>query len=37
MFIVIFVDKLTKMVHLSYCTKEVTAIEYAELFVERAF
>ena len=27
--IVVFVDKLTKMVHLVGCKKEVTAMEYA--------
>ena len=26
--IVVFVDKLTKMVHLARCKKEVTAMEY---------
>ena len=32
--IAIFMDKLTKMVHLAPCTKEVTAMEYAKLFVD---
>ena len=35
--IAIFVDKLTKMVHLAYCTKEVTAMEYAKSFVDHVF
>ena len=35
--IAVFVDKLTKMVHLAYCTKEVTAMEYAKLFVDHVF
>ena len=35
--IVVFVDKLTKMVHLAPCTKEVTAMEYARLFVDHVF
>ena len=35
--IAVFVDKLTKMVHLAPCTKEVTAMEYAKLFVDHVF
>ena len=31
------VDKLTKMVHLACYTKEVTAMEYAKLFVNHVF
>ena len=37
MAIAVFMDKLTKMVHLAPCTKEVTAMEYAKLFVDRVF
>ena len=37
MAIVVFMDKLTKMVHLAPCTKEVTAMEYAKLFVDYVF
>ena len=33
MAIVVFVDKLTKMVHLAGCKKEVTSMEYAHIFV----
>ena len=35
--IVVFVDKLTKMVHLAGCKKEVTAMEYAQIFVGNVF
>ena len=35
--IAVFVDKLTKMVHLTPCTKEVTAMDYAKLFVDHVF
>ena len=35
--IAVFMDKLTKMAHLACCTKEVTAMEYAKLFVDRVF
>ena len=35
--IAVFVDKLSKMVHLAPCTKEVTAMEYAKLFVDHVF
>ena len=37
MAIVVFVDKLTKMVHLVGTTKEVTAMEYARIFVDTVF
>ena len=37
MAIAVFMDKLTKMVHLAPCTKEVTAMEYARLFVDHVF
>ena len=32
--IIVFVDKLTKMVYLTGCKKEVTAMEYGQLFIE---
>ena len=32
-----FVDRLTKMVHFAPCTKEVTAAQYAQLFVDHVF
>ncbi len=35
--IAIFVDRMTKMVHLAPCTKEITAPEYAKLFVDHVF
>ena len=35
--IVVFIDKLTKMVHLAGCKKEVTAMEYAQIFVDNVF
>ena len=35
--IVVFVDKLTKMVHLAGCVKEVTAMEYAQIFIDNVF
>ena len=35
--IAVFVDKLTKMVHLTCYTKEVTTMEYAKLFVDHVF
>ena len=35
--IVISVDKLTKMVHLIGCKNEVTAMEYAQIFVDYVF
>ena len=35
--IVVFVDKLTKIVHLLGCKKEVATIEYAQIFVDNVF
>ena len=35
--IVVFVDKLTKMVHLTRYKKKVTAMEYAQIFVDNVF
>ena len=35
--IAVFVDRMTKMVHFAPCTKEVTAPEYAQLFVDHVF
>ena len=35
--IAIFVDKLSKMVHFATCTKEITAMEYAQLFIDHVF
>ena len=35
--IVVFMDKLTKIVHLVGCKKEVTAMEYAQIFVDNVF
>ena len=35
--IVVFIDKLTKMVHLVGCKKEVTAMEYAQIFIDNVF
>ena len=37
MVIVVFEDKLTKMVHLIGCEKEITAIEYARIFIDNVF
>ena len=37
MAIAVFVDKLTKMVHFSRTSKEVTAMEYPQIFVDRVF
>ena len=34
---VVFVDKLTKMVRLARCKKEVTTMEYAQIFVDNVF
>ena len=34
---VVFADRLTKMVHFFPCTKEITATEYAHLFVNQVF
>ena len=33
----VFVDKLTKMVHLVGCRREITAMEYAQIFVDNVF
>ena len=35
--IAVFVDRMTKMVHFAPCRKEVTAPEYAQLFVDHVF
>ena len=35
--IAIFVDRMTKMVHLAPCTKEITAPENGKLFVDHVF
>ena len=35
--VAVFVDRLTKMVHFFPCTKEITAVEYACLFVNQVF
>ena len=35
--IVVFVDKLTKMVNLTGCKKEVNAMEYAQIFIDNVF
>ena len=35
--IVVFMDKLTKMVHLSSWEKEVTTMEYAQIFIDDIF
>ena len=35
--IIAFIDKLTKMVHLARCKKEVTAMEYAQIFIDNVF
>ena len=35
--IVVFIDKLMKMVHLVRCTKEVIAMEYAHIFIDNVF
>ena len=35
--VAVFLDRLTKMVHFFPCTKEITAIEYAHLFVNQVF
>ena len=35
--IVVFVDNLMKMVHLARCKKEVTAMEYVQIFVDNVF
>ena len=35
--ITFFVDRLNKMVHLAPCTKEISADQYAQLFVDNIF
>ena len=35
--VAVFLDRLTKMVHFFPCTKEITAAEYARLFVNQVF
>ena len=35
--IAVFVDKLTKMVHLGGCKKEVTSMEYAQISGDNVF
>ena len=35
--IVVFMGKLMKMMHLVGCKKEVTAMEYAQIFVDNVF
>ena len=35
--IVVFIDKLTKMVHLAGCKKEVTTMEYTQIFIDNVF
>ena len=35
--IVVFVHNMTKMVHLTRCRKEVTAMEYAQIFIDNVF
>ena len=35
--IVVFANKLTKMVHLVWCKKKVTTMEYAHIFVDNVF
>ena len=35
--IIVFVDKLSKMVHLAGCRKEVTAMEYVQIFIAHVF
>ena len=37
MAIIVFMDILTKMVHLAGCKKEVTTMEYAQIFVDNVF
>ena len=37
MAIIVFVDKLTKMVHLAGCKKEATTMESTQIFVENVF
>ena len=35
--IVVFIDKLMKMVHIVGCEKEVTTMEYAQIFIDNVF
>ena len=35
--IAVFVDRLSKMVHFSLCTKEISAEKYAQLFIDHVF
>ena len=35
--IAVFVDRLTKMTHLVPCTKEITATQYAQLFIDNVY
>ena len=35
--IAVFLDRLTKMVHFAPCTKEISADQYAQLFVDNIF
>ena len=35
--IAVFVDRMTKMVHLAPCRKEIAAVDYAKLFVDNVF
>ena len=35
--IAVFVDRMAKMIHFAPCTKEVTAPEYARIFVDTMF
>ena len=37
MAIVVFIDKLNRMVHLVGCKKEVTTMEYAQIFIDNVF
>lgn len=35
--LVVFVDKLTNMLHLTPCKKEINSMEYAKHFIENVF
>ena len=37
MAIVVFVDKLTKLVHIVGCKKEVKTMEYVQIFMDNVF
>ena len=37
MAIMVFIDKLTKMVHLTGCKREITTMEYAQIFIDNVF